>query len=116
MQMSSTDVSYPMGNIGTLVGNAQIVHKMDSSLSTTTAEDLAIMMASACEYKTKAELFSSRVPTEYDRTFESFALLDGFPPSCSLPLLQLKKGTYFFMCTRNNNFSNRSQKGRITVT
>ena len=24
-------------------------------------------------------------------------------------------GTYHYMCTRNNNFSNRSQKGKITV-
>ena len=25
-------------------------------------------------------------------------------------------GTYYYMCTRNNNFSNRSQKGKIVVT
>jgi hypothetical protein len=24
-------------------------------------------------------------------------------------------GTYYYMCTRNNNFSNRSQKGTLTV-
>ena len=24
-------------------------------------------------------------------------------------------GTYHFLCTRNNNFSNRSQKGKIIV-
>ena len=24
-------------------------------------------------------------------------------------------GTYHFLCTRNNNFSNRSQKGKIVV-
>ena len=24
-------------------------------------------------------------------------------------------GTYYFMCSRNNNFSNRSQKGKIIV-
>lgn len=24
-------------------------------------------------------------------------------------------GTYYYMCTRNNNFSNRSQKGKIVV-
>ena len=26
-----------------------------------------------------------------------------------------KAGTYYYMCTRNNNFSNRSQKGKIIV-
>lgn len=25
-------------------------------------------------------------------------------------------GTYQYMCTRNNNFSNRSQKGKLVVT
>ncbi len=26
-----------------------------------------------------------------------------------------ERGTYYYMCTRNNNFSNRSQKGKIIV-
>ena len=26
-----------------------------------------------------------------------------------------EQGTYHYMCTRNNNFSNRSQKGKIVV-
>ena len=26
-----------------------------------------------------------------------------------------QRGTYYYMCTRNNNFSNRSQKGKIIV-
>ena len=116
MQMASTDVSYPMDREGTLVQNAKIVYKMDPNLATKTPEDLAVMMASACAFETKSQLFSTRLPTEYNRgPFEQLALLDYFPPSCSLPLLQMKKGTYFFMCTRNNNFSNRAQKGRMTV-
>lgn len=114
--MSATDESYPMVQAGTLVENAQIVYKMDPASGTTTAEDLAVTMATACKFKTKAELFNSReVPGENDRNYEKFSLLDYFFPSCSLPLIQLNKGTYFYMCTRNNNFSNRSQKGRITV-
>ena len=31
-------------------------------------------------------------------------------------LLQVSRGTYHMMCTRNNNFSNRAQKGTLTVT
>ena len=27
-----------------------------------------------------------------------------------------RAGTYHYMCTRNNNFSNRSQKGKMMVT
>ena len=26
-----------------------------------------------------------------------------------------KTGTYYYMCTRNNNFTNRSQKGKVIV-
>ena len=29
------------------------------------------------------------------------------------PMKITETGTYHYMCTRNNNFSNRSQKGRI---
>ena len=31
------------------------------------------------------------------------------------PRMVTQVGTYYFMCTRNNNFSNRSQKGKIIV-
>jgi hypothetical protein len=113
--MSSTDVSYPMENIGTLAQGAQIVHKMDPELATSTSDDLAIMMASSCEFKTKAQLFSANLPTQYSRRYEKYALLDEFPASCSLPVIKLQPGTYLFMSTRNNNFSNRDQKGRLTV-
>lgn len=34
-----------------------------------------------------------------------------------LPLYKITKiGTYYYLCTRNNNFTNRSQKGVIIVT
>ncbi len=37
----------------------------------------------------------------------SVQLTSFFPPVSS------ESGTYNYMCTRNNNFSNRSQKGQI---
>ena len=42
-------------------------------------------------------------------------LLNNCPASWNGGLLKFKKGEYNFMCTRNNNFSNRSQKGTIIV-
>ena len=36
-------------------------------------------------------------------------------PTVDLGLLQMKPGTYRYLSTRNNNFSNRAQKGKITV-
>ena len=41
--------------------------------------------------------------------------LDNAPASFSGMLMEFKKGKYHYMCSRNNNFSNRSQKGTITV-
>jgi hypothetical protein len=38
--------------------------------------------------------------------------------SASFPGMVMKwanAATYYFMCTRNNNFTNRSQKGRLTI-
>ena len=41
--------------------------------------------------------------------------LDDVDPYFNGGLKQMSRGTYFYMCTRNNNFSNRSQKGTIIV-
>ena len=117
VQMSSADVSYPVTGLGTLIQNAQIVHKMDPKLKTASNDDLAVLMASSCAFQRKADLFTARLPSPYDkRNYQKLALLDFFPASCSLPIIKLQPGTYLFMSTRNNNFSNRSQKGRLTVT
>jgi len=42
-------------------------------------------------------------------------LLNNAPASYNGGLLRFEPGTYHYMCTRNNNFSNRSQKATITV-
>ena len=42
--------------------------------------------------------------------------LDDAGPYYNLGIRQVNKlGTYNYMCTRNNDFSNRDQKGRVTV-
>jgi len=43
--------------------------------------------------------------------------LDDRPPYYSAPLVKFNnKGSYYYMCSRNNNFSNRSEKGTINVS
>merc|ERR1712136_344154 len=43
--------------------------------------------------------------------------LDDASPWASFGLLKVTmEGVFNYLCTRNNNFSNRSQKGRITST
>ena len=43
------------------------------------------------------------------------SLLNNAPASFQGAVLRFKKGTYHYMSTRNNNFSNRSQKSTLTV-
>lgn len=42
-------------------------------------------------------------------------LLNNAPASFQGAVLRFQRGTYHYMSTRNNNFSNRSQKSTITV-
>uniref|UniRef100_UPI0039814D92 hypothetical protein n=1 Tax=Salmonella sp. s54925 TaxID=3159674 RepID=UPI0039814D92 len=41
--------------------------------------------------------------------------LNNATPSYEGVMLKFKSGEYHYMCTRNNNFSNRNQKAKITV-
>ena len=43
-------------------------------------------------------------------------LLNNAPASFEGALFRLARGTYYYICSRNNNFTNRSQKGVIVVT
>ena len=42
-------------------------------------------------------------------------LLNNAPASYEGALIQFAQGEYFYMGSRNNNFSNRSQKGRLMI-
>ena len=51
-----------------------------------------------------------------DKKTKMSNVLDNAPASYEGAVLRFtKKGTYHIMCTRNNSFSNRSQKAAITV-
>ena len=43
-------------------------------------------------------------------------LLNNAPASFRGALVRFQRGVYHYICSRNNNFTNRSQKGTITVT
>ena len=42
-------------------------------------------------------------------------LLNNVTPSFEGALLKFKAGTYYYICSRNNNFTNRSEKGMLKV-
>ena len=78
------------------------------------ARDNAVAFSSAGYYKcieeTKCGAESVQTKTPMNQ------LLNNAPASFEGALLRFTKtGTYYYICSRNNNFTNRSQKGQITV-
>jgi len=78
-----------------------------------TNEGIAVQFASAGYYQCVEETTCGAQSLE--KKSELDPLLNGASPSFGGMLLKLKKGNYHIMCTRNNNFSHRAQKGTINV-
>ncbi|GFR70435.1 protein DD3-3-like [Elysia marginata] len=76
--------------------------------------DVAINMASSGYYQCSSQQKCGQ--ESVDRKPKLSDVLDNAPASYEGVVLRFtKKGTYHFLCTRNNSFSNRSQKAAIVV-
>jgi hypothetical protein len=82
-----------------------------SSDQTKTLNDVAVSLASVGYYSCLTGCNSS--PKKKNPTLNN--LLNNAAASYEGMVLQFAKGEYHYICSRNNNFSNRSQKGMITV-
>lgn len=76
--------------------------------------DIAVAFASGGYY-------SCYTSNKCDRSLQSYPdildkLLNNISPSFDGAVLKFRAGTYHYICSRNNNFTNRSQKGMLTVT
>ena len=107
VEMVDPSVNYPLTSKqqSTMFTNAEIIWSSDAD--TKTGDDLATSMASAGYYDSVSR-FSTIKTTLNDE-------LNNAPASYRGMLLKFPPGEYYYMCTRNNNFSNRNQKGRLTV-
>jgi hypothetical protein len=79
------------------------------------SKDLALYFSTSSFYKC---IESSTCTKSYNSLGSTLnADLDNSPASIAGALVRFKreKKTYYFICSRNNNFSNRSQKGSIIV-
>lgn len=76
-------------------------------------EDIAVTFASSgyylCMKASKCGGNSLESKAKMDK------LLNNAPASFTGMLVEFAKGLYHYMCSRNNNFTNRSQKGTIEV-
>lgn len=115
VEMPHRNSNYPLSfENSTLSKNMKVkwIFNNDTNLDPTS---LALMFASTgyyhCVYSKKCAVSKSAA----DKKPLLDNLLDNAPASFEGVVVQIKKGTYYYMCTRNNNFSNRSQKGTIHV-
>ncbi|ELT93314.1 hypothetical protein CAPTEDRAFT_225336 [Capitella teleta] len=79
------------------------------------SEDLAISMASSGYYMC---VTANQCPVPSESAQNKAALnnlLNNAPASYEGALLKFERGEYVYLCTRNNNFTNRSQKGKLIV-
>ena len=106
VEMQDPSVNYPLtsGQTLTMFPNAKIV--WTSNQETKTNEDLALSMASSGYYSSVSQ---------YKKKTALNNELNNAPASYRGMLLKFAPGSYYYMCTRNNNFSNRNQKGRLLV-
>jgi hypothetical protein len=78
----------------------------DFAGATLSTVDCALTLATSGQYRTT---------TQVEATFDP--LLNDAPASLIGGIvLKVQRGEYNYMCTRNNNFSNRSQKGVLIVS
>ena len=83
-------------------------------IATWTPDDVAVMMASSGYYRCVGAAKCGGHSVQGKASMND--LLNNAPASFEGVVLKIQKGNYNYMCSRNNNFSNRSQKGTINVT
>ena len=117
VQTSDPNVNYPTPwdklEDGTgLFENAEVLWT-SVGLNTVSPLDNAVAFASAGYYHCFASSTCAAESVESKTPMNQ--LLNNAPASFEGALLRFKEGTYHYICSRNNNFTNRSQKGVITV-
>ena len=97
-----------------LFANAEVLWKHTDHPNNMDGKDVAASMASSGYFKC---MYASKCAGESVQNKNAIQnQLNNAPASYRGMVMKLKKGTYFYMCSRNNNFTNRSQKGKIVVS
>ena len=95
-----------------LFKDASIVWSSFPRDANTNSRDIAVAFASAGYYN----CFEGCTESVVEKG-QMNQLLNNAPASFEGAVLMFSKaGNYYYMCSRNNNFTNRSQKGQLTVS
>ena len=84
-----------------------------NTLKKFTPEDIAVTFASAGYYRCVKSATCGGESVERKNQMQN--QLNNAPASFGGMLVEFAKGVYHYICSRNNNFTNRSQKGTIEV-
>ncbi|KAK2171036.1 hypothetical protein NP493_1112g00003 [Ridgeia piscesae] len=112
VQISDLNKNFPMPFENTTMWSNVEVVWIYHGKTELTSRDLALNMASSGYFVC---LKKSDCSESAEDSLPLNTKLDNTSPSYEGALLRFKKGRYHFMCTRNNNYTNRSQKGTIIV-
>lgn len=117
VEADGTTENYPKPwEQNTMWNAATLIWKNDATWVTNSppgAEDLAAAFASSGYYGCyRANVCPNSVETKTSMQ----QLLNNVSPSFEGAVLKFSSGTYNYFCSRNNNFTNRSQKGVLKVT
>ena len=118
VQTSDPNVNYPtpydkIPSGMSLFENAEILWSLATELQRSQM-DYAVFFASAGYYQCYSDAVCGDESVETKEPMN--VLLNNAPASFEGAVMRLKSGTYHYICSRNNNFTNRSQKGVIVVT
>ncbi len=108
--MNYAPYSFPVPSSSEMLKSAEVIHNFVGGSKS--YKDIEASFASSGYYKTAQEKVSksgnarTKLDDELNNASSSFQ---------GMVLKWTKEGTYYYMCTRNNNFTNRSQKGRLTI-
>jgi len=117
VQIDSLNTNYPLPfEKVTMFKNATVLwtpYHSTNVIKKLNSEDLAVFLGSGgyylCSKSTTCGSSSAEKKTQLnDELNNAFASFEGI-------LIEFSKGMYHYMCTRNNNFTNRSQKGTLKV-
>lgn len=111
VQIPGPNSNYPLPyERSTMWDKIEVLHKWFNDSATTNSTNVALAFASAGYYHCFTgctERVGSKAAMNY--------LLNNAPASFRGALVRFQVGVYHYICSRNNNFTNRSQKGTITV-
>ena len=103
--MSNAPYSFPVPFGSDMLKSAQVIHNFVGESKN--YQDIEASLASSGYYQTAAEKKTKpQLDDELNNASPSFA---------GIVMRWTNQGTYYGMCTRNNNFTNRSQKFRLII-